>query len=51
MGRLYDADEDWRAQDDDLDVDNVATAAKGDDLDVDDVFTTAKEAKQDDEKD
>jgi hypothetical protein len=25
VGRLYDADEDWRAQDDDLDVDNVAT--------------------------
>jgi cold-inducible RNA-binding protein len=29
VGRLYDADEDWRAQDsDDLDIDNVATSAK-----------------------
>jgi RNA recognition motif-containing protein len=31
VGRLYDADEDWRAQDEDLDVDNVATSAKDDD--------------------
>jgi RNA recognition motif-containing protein len=36
VGRLYDADEDWRAQDDDVDVDNVATSAKDDDSDVDD---------------
>src|SRR5262245_16047809 len=35
VGRLYDADEDWRAQDDDLDVDNVATTAKDDDQDDD----------------
>ena len=28
VGRLYDADEDWRAQDEEVDVDNVATAAK-----------------------
>ena len=42
VGRLYDADEDWRAQDDDLDVDNVATSAK-DDLDVDNVATSAKD--------
>ena len=33
VGRLYDADEDWRAQDEDLDVDNVATSAKDDDAD------------------
>jgi cold-inducible RNA-binding protein len=33
VGRLYDADEDWRAQDEDLDIDNVATSAKDDDLD------------------
>lgn len=26
VGRLYDADEDWRAQDEDLDIDNVATS-------------------------
>ena len=30
VGRLYDADEDWRAQDDDLDMDNVATSRKDD---------------------
>jgi RNA recognition motif-containing protein len=30
VGRLYDADEDWRAQDEDVDVDNVATSAKDD---------------------
>ena len=34
VGRLYDADEDWRAQDEEVDVDNVATAAKDDELDV-----------------
>jgi cold-inducible RNA-binding protein len=28
VGRLYDADEDWRAADEDLEVDNVATSAK-----------------------
>ena len=43
VGRLYDADEDWRAQDDDVDVDNVATTAKDDDDDVDNVATTAKD--------
>lgn len=30
VGRLYDADEDWRAQDDDVDIDNVATSRKDD---------------------
>jgi cold-inducible RNA-binding protein len=35
VGRLYDADEDWRAQDEDLDIDNVATSVKKDDLDDD----------------
>ena len=35
MGRLYDADEDWRAQDEELDVDNVATSAKDDDNEID----------------
>jgi cold-inducible RNA-binding protein len=33
VGRLYDADEDWRAQDDDIDVDNVATHKDADDTD------------------
>ena len=33
VGRLYDADEDWRAADEDVDVDNVATTAKEDELD------------------
>jgi RNA recognition motif-containing protein len=30
VGRLYDADEDWRNVDDDLDLDNFATSAKDD---------------------
>ena len=30
VGRLYDADEDWRAEEDDLDIDNVATSRKDD---------------------
>jgi cold-inducible RNA-binding protein len=33
VGRLYDADEDWRATDEDVDIDNVATSAKDDKLD------------------
>jgi RNA recognition motif-containing protein len=33
VGRLYDADEDWRAQDDDSDLDNFATSAKDTDED------------------
>ena len=33
VGRLYDADEDWRAADEDVDVDNVATTAKEDESD------------------
>ena len=41
VGRLYDADEDWRAQDEDPDVDNVATTAKDDEAE-DDAATTAK---------
>jgi cold-inducible RNA-binding protein len=36
VGRLYDADEDWRAEDDDVDLDDVATSAKSDDADEDD---------------
>ena len=31
VSRLYDADDDWRAQDEEVDADNVATAAKEDD--------------------
>jgi cold-inducible RNA-binding protein len=41
VGRLYDADEDWRAQDEEVEGDNVATAAK-----EEDVATAA--AKEDD---
>ena len=33
VGRLYDADEDWRATDDDSDLDNFATSAKDDEPD------------------
>jgi hypothetical protein len=28
VGRLYDADEDWRASDEDLEIDDFATSAK-----------------------
>jgi hypothetical protein len=37
VGRLYDADEDWRAQqqDDDVDVDDFATSAPKDEPDDD----------------
>lgn len=35
VGRLYDADEDWRAQDEEVDVDNVATSAKDAELEED----------------
>ncbi|NUR53860.1 MAG: hypothetical protein HOQ29_05410, partial [Acidobacteria bacterium] len=31
VGRLYDADEDWRAEDEEVDVDNVATHKDADD--------------------
>ena len=33
VGRLYDADEDWRSEDDDLDIDNLATSADAKDDD------------------
>jgi len=33
VGRLYDADEDWRSEDDDLDIDNIATSASAKDDD------------------
>ena len=45
VGRLYDADEDWRAQDEEVEIDDVATAAS------EDVATTAPEDDQDDGKD
>lgn len=52
VGRLYDADEDWRAADEDVDVDNVATTAKDDaEVDVDNVATTAKDDNKDDDQD
>ena len=35
VGRLYDADEDWRAQDEDVEIDDFATSAKQDDTDDD----------------
>ena len=52
VGRLYDADEDWRAADEDVDVDNVATTAKDDaEVDVDNVATTAQDDNKDDDQD
>jgi len=44
VGRLYDADEDWRAEEDDVEIDDIATSAKG--VDVEDV-----PADEDEEKD
>lgn len=40
VGRLYDADEDWRSADEDLDIDNIATSAK-------DIATSAKDDEED----
>jgi len=42
VGRLYDADEDWRVADEEVDVDNIATSAKDD-------ATSAKDDEVDDE--
>lgn len=36
VGRLYDADEDWRAKDDDLDIDDIATSVKSEEEDTED---------------
>lgn len=36
VGRLYDADEDWRAEEEDLDIDNFATSRANDAKDADD---------------
>jgi RNA recognition motif-containing protein len=33
VGRLYDADEDWRSEEDDLGIDNIATSAPDDEAD------------------
>jgi cold-inducible RNA-binding protein len=49
VSRLYDADDDWREKDEEVDVDNVATSAKEDD--ADDVATSAKEIDADDDQD
>ena len=51
VGRLYDADEDWRAQDEEIDVDNVATSAKDGDVDDVDDDNLATSAKKDDVED
>lgn len=45
MGRLYDADEDWRAADEDVDLDNFATSRPEDEKDEKD----KDETKNDDE--
>ena len=44
VGRLYDADEDWRAQDEEVEIDDVATAATND-------AATLSDDEQDDGKD
>jgi hypothetical protein len=50
VGRLYDADEDWRAQDEELDVDNVATSAKDDDKEIDKEIDKEVDKEQDDDQ-
>ena len=45
VGRLYDADEDWRAQDEDVDIDDIATSAKDDEAGAKD--DEAKDDEQD----
>lgn len=42
VGRLYDADEDWRAEGDEVELDNLATTPKDDELELDNVATTQK---------
>ena len=53
VGRLYDADEDWRAKDEveDVEVDNFATSAKKDDVEEVEVDNFATSAKKDDVED
>jgi RNA recognition motif-containing protein len=46
VSRLYDADDDWRASDEEVDVDDVATAAK----EEDDLAAAGKEDEVDDDK-
>jgi cold-inducible RNA-binding protein len=48
VGRLYDADEDWRAQDEDVELDDVATSAK-EEAGEDDVAAPTKEDDVDDQ--
>ncbi len=51
VSRLYDNEDDWRAQDEEVELDDVATAAKGDEADVDAVATTATEDEVDTDQD
>ena len=52
VGRLYDADEDWRAKDEveDVEVDNFATSAKKDDVEDDNFATSAKKDDVEDDE-
>jgi RNA recognition motif-containing protein len=56
VGRLYDADEDWRTDEDDVEIDDIATSAKDDDVDdiskkdEDDVDDIAKDEDEDRDK-
>ncbi len=52
VGRLYDADEDWRSTgEEDVDVDNFATSAKkAEDVDVDNFATSAKKEDLDEDE-
>lgn len=55
VGRLYDADEDWRSEDDDIEIDDIATSAKGDSVDditkdKDEVDDIAEDKVEDEDK-
>jgi cold-inducible RNA-binding protein len=49
VGRLYDADEDWRAQDEEIDLDDIATSAKEGEAEKD--AEVAKDEAAEDDKD
>jgi RNA recognition motif-containing protein len=48
VGRLYDADEDWRAEGDEDELDNLAATPKDDDVELDNLATTPKDDDADD---
>ena len=51
VGRLYDADEDWRAQDEEVELDDIATSAKDEDVVADDVVPNDSAPHEDEDDD